>query len=118
MWTCSARSAIGSASRHLPVSNRPELVRVRNTVIRYFHLRASLDEVRDTATDAAKSMMHDGLTMEEILVVLKGAVSLASEHVSHTSTGERASWLKSQITPWLVALYTDESGELGAPGTE
>ena len=100
------------------MTSRPELVSVRNTVIRYFRLRAPLDEVRDTAMNAARSMMHDGLTMEEILVVLKGAVSLASEHVSHTSTAEQARSLKSQITTWLVALYTNGYGELDEPGAE
>ena len=56
--------------------------------------------------------------MEEILVVLKGAVSLASEHVSHISTAEQARSLKSQITTWLVALYTNGYGELDEPGAE
>lgn len=56
--------------------------------------------------------------MEEILVVLKGAVSLASQHVNHSSTAERAISLKAQMTPWLVALYTNESGGRGAPDAE
>jgi hypothetical protein len=50
-------------------------------------------------------MKADGLTMEEILVVLKGAVRLAADHVSQPATAERAVWLRSQLTPWLVSLY-------------
>jgi hypothetical protein len=56
-------------------------------------------------------MQADGLTMEEILVVLKGAVTLAAEQVNHPSTPERAVWLRAQITGWLIALYLDGAGE-------
>lgn len=62
-------------------------------------------------------MQADDLTMEGILVVLKGAVTLAAEHVSHPSTPERAVWLRSQMTGWLISLYIDGSGESDEPGT-
>lgn len=57
-------------------------------------------------------MKADGLTMEEILVILKGAVRLAADHVSQPATAERAVWLRSQLTPWLVSLYIGDLGEL------
>lgn len=91
------------------MANRPELVQVRDSVIRYWHLRASLEAVRDAALDAGRSMRADGLTMEAILVVLKGAVTLAAEHVTHPSTPERAASLRSQMTGWLITLYMDDS---------
>jgi hypothetical protein len=87
------------------VANRSELVLVRDVVIRYFHERATLDEVRETTLTGAKSMLKDGLTMEEMLIILKGAVRLAAEHVSRPSIAERAVWLRSQMTPWLVSMY-------------
>ncbi|HEY5086002.1 MAG TPA: hypothetical protein VII66_01465 [Gemmatimonadaceae bacterium] len=92
------------------VTNRSELVLVRDAIIRYFHHRSTLDDVRGSALEAGRSMQADGLTMEEILVVLKGAVTLAAEHVNHPSTPERAVWLRSQMTPWLVSLYLNDVG--------
>jgi hypothetical protein len=98
---------------HCPrkVANRPEQVTVRDTVVRYFHLRASADQVQQAVLDAGRSMQADGLTMEEILVTLKGAVRLASDHVNQPSTPERAAWLRTQITPWLVSLYIGDAEE-------
>jgi len=63
-------------------------------------------------------MQADGLTMEEILVVLKGAVRLAADHVSQPSTPERAAWLRGQLTPWLVSLYLADLGNPDASGDE
>ncbi len=91
------------------MSNRSELVLVRDAVIRYFHDRATLDELRRSAVAGAKSMLADGMTMEDILIVLKGAVRLAAEHVTGPGTEERAVWLRSQMTQWLVAMYLDDA---------
>lgn len=65
--------------------------------------------------DAGKSMREDGLPIEEILVVLKGAVTLAAEHVSHPSVPESTVALRAQMAPWLISLYMNESGEFDAP---
>jgi hypothetical protein len=97
------------------VPNRPELLLVRDEIVRYFHNRASIDTVRDTVLDASRSMQSDGLPIEEILVVLKGAVTLAAEHVTHPSVPESAVALRAQMTPWLISLYMNESGEFDAP---
>jgi hypothetical protein len=93
------------------VANRPEQVTVRDVVVRHFHMRAPADEVQRTVLEAARSMQADGLTMEEMLVVLKGAVRLAADQVNQPSTPERAAWLRTQITPWLVSLYIDDLKE-------
>ncbi len=93
------------------MANRPELVSVRDVSVRYLHLRAPAEEVQETVLQAGRSMKGDGLTMEEILVVLKGAVRLAADHVNHPGTAERALWLRSQLTPWLVSLYIGDLGE-------
>ncbi len=93
------------------MANRPELVLVRDAIIRYFHRRASIEEVQAGVLDAGRSMHADGLTMEEILVVLKGAVTLAAEHVNQPSTPERAVWLRSQMAGWLISLYLNDSGQ-------
>jgi hypothetical protein len=87
------------------MANRAELLAVRDVAVRYFHLRAPIDEVEQTVLEAGRSMQTDGLTMEEILFVLKGALRLAADHVNQPSTLERAAFLRSQITPWLVSLY-------------
>lgn len=74
-------------------------------------MRAPADEVRDSVLGAARSMKADGLTMEEILVVLKGAVRLAADHVDRPDTPERAAWIRSRLTPWLVSLYLGTAAE-------
>lgn len=63
-------------------------------------------------------MRADGLTMEEILVVLKGGVTVAAEHVTHPSVAERAVSLRAQMAPWLISLYMNDSGEFGEPDDE
>lgn len=60
-------------------------------------------------------MRSDQLTMEEILVVLKGAVTLAAEHVPHPAVPESAVALRAQMAPWLISLYMNKSGEFGEP---
>lgn len=92
------------------MSSRSELVLVRDAIIRYFHNRATIEEVRETTIVGARSMLKDGMTMEEMLIILKGAVRLGAEHVSHPGTEERAVWLRSQMTPWLVSLYLSDAG--------
>ncbi len=84
---------------------RPELIGVRDAVIRHFHHRATIEDVQTAVAEAARSMRDDGLTLEEILVVLKGAVTLGAEHVNHPSIPERAVRLRAQIVPWLVQLH-------------
>ena len=93
------------------MANRPELLAVRDVSVRYFHARVPAEEVQETVLEAGRSMKADGLTMEEILVVLKGAVRLAADHVNQPATAERAVWLRSQLTPWLVSLYIGGLGE-------
>ncbi len=93
------------------MANRPELVCVRDVAVRYFHRRAPAEEVEETVLSAGRSMKADGLTMEDILVVLKGAVRLAADHVNQPATAERAVWLRSQLTPWLVSLYIADIAE-------
>ncbi len=56
-------------------------------------------------------MQTDGLTMEEILTVLKGAVRLATDHVNQPATAERAAWLRGRLTPWLVGLYLGDMAD-------
>ncbi|MEO6865054.1 MAG: hypothetical protein ABI229_06365 [Gemmatimonadaceae bacterium] len=97
------------------MTNRPELVLVRDAVIRYFHNRASIEEVQAGVLDAGRSMQADSLNMEEILVVLKGSVTLAAEHVSQPSTPERAVRLRSQMAGWLISLYLNDSGQFDEP---
>mgnify|MGYP001550580845 CR=1 FL=1 len=84
-------------------------------MIRHFHRRASLDEVRDTVLEASRSMRADSLPIEEILVVLKGGVTLAAEHVNQPSVPETAVALRAQMTPWLISIYMNESGEFDEP---
>jgi hypothetical protein len=60
-------------------------------------------------------MKTDGLPMEEILVVLKGAVTLAAEHVNQPSTPESAVALRAQVTPWLISVYMNASGGFDEP---
>lgn len=98
--------------------NRPELLTVRDEVVRFLHRRSSLDAVQRTVLDAGKSMQADGLSIEEILVVLKGAVTLAAEHVTHPSIQETAASLRAQMTPWLISLYMNESGGFDTPEDE
>ncbi len=98
------------------MANRPELVQVRDAVIRHFHSRSSIEELRDVVLDAGRAMQADGLSMEDILAVLKGAVTLAAEHVNRPSTPERAVWLRSQMTGWLISLYMNDSGDFDEPG--
>lgn len=93
------------------MANRSELVAVRDVAVRYFHLRAPVEEVQQTVLEAGRSMQADGLTMEEILVVLKGGVRLAADHVNQPATSERAALLRSQLTPWLVSLYIGDIGK-------
>lgn len=100
------------------MSNRPELLLVRDEVVRYMHRRASIDAVQRTVLDACASMKSDGMTMEEILVVLKGAVTLAAEHVTHPGVAETAVSLRAQMAPWLISLYMNESGEFDTPPDE
>lgn len=64
--------------------------------------------MRDAVLKASQSMQADGLTMEQILVILKGAVHLAAKHVASPTTQERATSLRSQVTQWLVSLYLDQ----------
>ncbi|MDQ2889688.1 MAG: hypothetical protein M3R65_03910 [Gemmatimonadota bacterium] len=90
---------------------RPELVMVRDAVIRHLHHRASVKDVQHVVEQAGSSMKADSMTLEEILVVLKGAVTLAAEHVSHPSTPERVVWLRGLMVPWLISVYMNESGE-------
>jgi hypothetical protein len=97
------------------VTNRQELISVRDAVIRYLHLRAPVEEVREVAVEAGRSMQADGLTVEDMLIVLRGAVSLAADHVSQPSATERAVWLRSQMTTWLLSLYMNEDGEFDEP---
>ena len=97
------------------VANRSELVAVRDAAIRYFHQRAPLEEMQETVLEAGRSMQADGLTMEEILVTLKGGVRLAADHVNQPSTPERAAFLRTQLTPWLVSLYLDDIADLDEP---
>ncbi|HSU98363.1 MAG TPA: hypothetical protein VLI40_14095 [Gemmatimonadaceae bacterium] len=93
------------------MASRPEQVTVRDTVVRYFHQRAPVDQVQQAVLEAGRSMQADGMTMEDILVTLKGAVRLAADHVNQPSTPERAAWLRTQITPWLVSLYIGNGEE-------
>ena len=97
------------------VPHRPEIVQIREIAIRYFHRRASLDDVKSVVLDASKSMRADSLSMEEILVVLKGGVTLAVEHVNQTSVPETAVALRAQMAPWLISIYMNDSGEFGEP---
>jgi hypothetical protein len=99
-------------------TKRAELVSVRDVVVKYFHARASLDDVRDASIQAGRSLREGGMTMEDILVVLRSAVTLASEHVSRASTAERAVALRSQMTPWLISIYMNESGEFDEPADD
>ncbi len=94
-----------------PVPHRPEIIQIREIAIRYFHRRASLEQVKTVVLDASKSMRADSLTMEEILVVLKGGVTLAAEHVDQTSVPETAVALRAQMAPWLISIYMNDSGE-------
>lgn len=98
--------------------NRPELITVRDEAVRYLHRRATLKAVQRTVLDAGQSMKADGLPIEEILIVLKGAVALAAEHVTHPSVPETAAALRMQLTPWLISLYMNESGEFNTPEGE
>lgn len=93
------------------VNSRPELVPLRDAIIRHLHGRASIDDVRDAALQASRSMQADRMTMEEILIVLKGSVTLAATHVTHAAKEERAVSLRAQMAPWLVSLYMNASGE-------
>ena len=63
-------------------------------------------------------MQADGLPIEEILVILKGAVTLAVEHVSHPSVAETAASLRAQMAPWLISLYMNASGDFDTPEDE
>ena len=98
-----------------PLPHRPEIVEIREIAVRYFHRRASLDDVKAVVLDASKSMRADSLSMEEILVVLKGGVTLAVEHVNQTSVPETAVALRAQMAPWLISIYMNDSGEFGEP---
>jgi hypothetical protein len=100
------------------VASRPELVQVRDVVVRHFHSRASIEEVGEVVLAASRSMREDRLTMEEILVVLKGAVTLAAAHVNQPSALGRAAALRPQMTSWLISLYMDDSGEFAGADEE
>ena len=91
------------------MATRPELLQVRDVVIRHLHARASVEEVRDVVLEASRSMRAERLTMEEILTVLKGAVTLAVAHVDLPAAQERATALRPQMTTWLISLYMDQS---------
>ncbi|MFI5239225.1 MAG: hypothetical protein ACHQQP_05395 [Gemmatimonadales bacterium] len=100
------------------MSNRSETVQIRDVVIEHLHRRASLEDVRVAVLQASRSMRADGMSMEEILVALKGGVTLAAEHVNRPSVPEIAASLRAQVTPWLISIYMNESGEFGEPGEE
>lgn len=72
-----------------------------------------MDDVKAKVLEASKSMRSDSLSMEEILVVLKGGVTLAVEHVDQTSVPETAVALRAQMAPWLISIYMNDSGEFG-----
>ena len=91
---------------------------MRDIVVKYFHGRATLDDVRDASTQAGRSLRAGGMTMEDILVILRSAVTLAAEHVSRSSTAERAVALRAQMTPWLISIYMNESGEFDEPADD
>ena len=84
---------------------------MRDAVIRHFHDRESVERLQEIVIDAGRTMKRDGMTLEEILVVLKGAVSLAAEHVNHPPIPERAVWLRSQMAPWVIRMYVLETGD-------
>lgn len=86
---------------------RPELAQVRDTVKRYLHDRASLEDVEQIVVQSGQTMQDDGMTLEAILVLLKGAVKLAAEHVSSPQTVERAAGIRASIAPWLMARYVN-----------
>lgn len=60
-------------------------------------------------------MKKDGLSLEEMIVLLKGSVTLALERVETAVASERASALRSQITPWVLKMYVRESGDFTKP---
>lgn len=64
--------------------------------------------------ESARSMRADGLTMEQILVVLKGAITLAASHVGLSSAAESVSSLRAQMAPWLVSIYIGDGDD--SPG--
>ena len=95
--------------------SRPELIVLRDGVIRHLHGRASVDEVEELAIEAGRQMKKDGLSLEEMIVLLKGSVTLALERVETAVASERASALRSQITPWVLKMYVRESGDFTKP---
>ena len=95
------------------VATRPELLQVRDVVIRNLHARATIEEVREVVLEAGRSMRAERLTMEEILTVLKGAVPLAVAHADLPAAQDRATALRPQMTTWLISLYMSASGDFG-----
>lgn len=96
------------------MATRPELLQVRDVVVRHLNSRASIDEVREVVLEAGRAMRADRLTMEEILTVLKGAVTLAAAHVDQPALRDRAVALKPQMTTWLISLYMDQPGNVAS----
>lgn len=87
------------------------MITFRDAAVRYVNGRATVEEVEEASIEAGRLMKLDGLTLEEILVLPKGAVVLAVEHANGPAASERAASLRAQITPWLIETYVRETGD-------